>query len=507
MTKTISFKLNVLFVAVVTGLLLVFASFNYVTARNAMLSRMTTANQAVLSRLGGSLPPTIWNFDKQQLARIVESEMGGEFVRAILVYGEKDYMEGRVKDENGKLGTPAGEPKDQEGAITRDLEYEEGGKTNRVGKVVLLQDETPIHAALRMELLRQFLQIVILDAVIIFALSQGLSRIVIKPLHTVRDALHNIAEGEGDLTRRLDEAREDELGEVSHWFNVFVGKLQHVIQSVNESTVQLAAATEETHLISEQASQGFQQQKSEIHALIELLKNMSQAVQSVAVNAISAADATQFADEEANTGRRVVTDTIGAIRDLSDEVNLASEVIERLAKGSEKIGHVLEVIKGIAEQTNLLALNAAIEAARAGEQGRGFAVVADEVRTLASRTQSSTAEIQQMIQQIQSATKEAVQVMEQGRTRAEVGVEMAGKAGHSIEGIAEAVTKINTMNLEIASSSERQSSAVDEINRNIGIISDVVDQAADGARESAAAADELARLAVRLQQLMGQFKV
>jgi methyl-accepting chemotaxis protein len=237
------------------------------------------------------------------------------------------------------------------------------------------------------------------------------------------------------------------------------------------------------------------------------INQMSAKVQEVARNAVEAASAAQQADQTFNEGKLVVDRVIGAIGDLSNEVEKASGVIKQLETESNNIGSVLDVIKSIAEQTNLLALNAAIEAARAGEQGRGFAVVADEVRTLAGRTQSSTQEIEEMISKLQAGTSNAVKVMDQGMSMSRVGVDQAALAGEALQTINTAVEHISVMNSQIASAAEEQSSVTEEINRSIISINQVADQTSSGAQQTAAASDDLAKLTEQLKGLVDHFKV
>jgi methyl-accepting chemotaxis protein len=269
----------------------------------------------------------------------------------------------------------------------------------------------------------------------------------------------------------------------------------------------LASAAEEMSAIMEETHRGTQQQQSETSQVVTAMNQMTATVQEVARHATEAAAAANNADQASIEGKQVVINTMKAIEDLSSEVHSAASVIGQLEKDSENIGAVLDVIKGIAEQTNLLALNAAIEAARAGEQGRGFAVVADEVRTLASRTQQSTQEIQEMIEKLQAGAQSAVKVMDDSRSRAEDSVSQAAQAGTSLEAITRAVSQITDMNTQIATAAEQQSSVAEEINRNVVNISDIVDRTAEGAQQTSTASEELANLAGQLQQLVNQFKV
>jgi methyl-accepting chemotaxis protein len=237
------------------------------------------------------------------------------------------------------------------------------------------------------------------------------------------------------------------------------------------------------------------------------MNEMSATVQEVARNAVEAAAAAKDADSTFDEGKQVVDRVISAIGELAGEVESAATVIQQLEVESRNIGSVLDVIKSIAEQTNLLALNAAIEAARAGEQGRGFAVVADEVRTLAGRTQESTQEIEEMISKLQSGTNNAVNVMAAGKEMTQVGVDQAAAAGEALKTINAAVAQISSMNTQIASAAEEQSSVTEEINRSIVSINEVAEQSATGAQHTAEASTDLARLADQLKNLVDRFKV
>jgi methyl-accepting chemotaxis protein len=329
--------------------------------------------------------------------------------------------------------------------------------------------------------------------------------VLLKRLKLISEIANAI--GRNDISHSCEMQSDDMIGEIIDAFNQMAANLRNMIGQISGATTQLAAAAEETSTITDETSRGVQAQQTEIDSIASAMNEMTSTVQEVARNAADASTAAQTADSEAKHGALVATEAIGGIDALVNEVNSAAQVIRNLEKESENIGSVLDVIRGIAEQTNLLALNAAIEAARAGEQGRGFAVVADEVRTLASRTQQSTREIQDMILRLQSGAGNAVKVMEGAQSKAQESSDRVEKAAESLAMIAGSVSAINDMNTMIASAAEEQSAVAAEMQSNMNNIREVADRSAEGAQQTAQASEELARLAAEQQALMAQFKV
>jgi len=311
----------------------------------------------------------------------------------------------------------------------------------------------------------------------------------------------------GDLSDSFDMDRKDEIGQIMRSLKSVRDRLVDMTTQISSATGQLTATTNEMTEMSSQTRDSVNQLHSEAEQSAAAMNEMTATAQEVASNITEAAKAAQEANDETSKGKNVVDETIGQIRNLATQIEGAAGTIHELEKDSQNISTVLDVIKGIAEQTNLLALNAAIEAARAGEQGRGFAVVADEVRSLASRTQESTNEINQMIEKLQSGAQQAVQTMDSSREQARSAVDQAALASTSLETISIAVGRIDDMSTQIASAAEEQGAVSEEVNRNIVRISDLAGSSYEGAEHTANASNDLAGLAKNLENLIKHFKV
>jgi methyl-accepting chemotaxis protein len=300
-----------------------------------------------------------------------------------------------------------------------------------------------------------------------------LARGLVRPIRQVTAALVEIGGGGGDLTRRLDESREDELGDLARGFNRFIGGQRSLISDVLATSERLRAAVSQVAQVVDNTAGRSSQQQDMTDMVATAVHEMGLTVQEIARNASSAAQASQSARDEAQQARTVVGQSISHIESMSADIGGAASAVSELAEQVASIDQVLAVIRSISEQTNLLALNAAIEAARAGEMGRGFAVVADEVRTLASRTQTSTDEIQQMIQRLKQGAETAVNSMHAGQSATGTGVEASQRTGQSLSAITEQVERISDMNTQVAAATEEQSSVTEEINRNVQGIADL----------------------------------
>ncbi|WP_431417323.1 methyl-accepting chemotaxis protein [Aeromonas dhakensis] len=329
---------------------------------------------------------------------------------------------------------------------------------------------------------------------------------VTRPLADAVSALNDIADGEGDLTQRLKVQSHDEIGQLATAFNRFVTRIQSVVSQVGETSNHLFSAVEKLHHLSEHYDHQMHGHSRETDQVVTAVTEMSSTAQEVAASASNAATATIDAARESDAARGVVGTAINSINRLVGEVHTASGVIEQLAQETAKIGSVVEVIRGIAEQTNLLALNAAIEAARAGEQGRGFAVVADEVRSLAGRTQQSTKEINEMLQRLQGGVKQAVDVMQASEDRSQETVQEASHIATSLDSMVMAVSTINDMNIQIATAAEEQHAVSEEINKNLVAIQQIVSELTDAAVESNSTTRDLASTGDKLRKLVSQFR-
>jgi methyl-accepting chemotaxis protein len=349
--------------------------------------------------------------------------------------------------------------------------------------------------------------VIVVSLLVVIGGALLITRLISRPLREVIDVMEDIAEGDGDLTKRLSDQGNDELARLGNAFNRFVDKLQGIIQEVTSTMRQFDQLVVRSNEIADQTRIGIESQTLESDQVATAVTELSASAQEIAASGAQAADAAKQAEDQAFSGKQVVSASLLEFEQLAQNVIDTVGRIQKLSADSENVGRVVDVIQTIAEQTNLLALNAAIEAARAGEQGRGFAVVADEVRTLATRTQSSTVEIRGIIEELQKGTKDAERVMLEGKDRATANMQQTSLAEQALDSISKMVTTIKEQNEGIAKATDEQTRVTDEITRSVVNINDVGKTTAAGAEETAAANRELAQLSSKLAGLLDHFKV
>ena len=349
------------------------------------------------------------------------------------------------------------------------------------------------------------LAFVVLGSIFIMYMAHVIGRFGDRRASTLVEAIQNIKKG--DLTQKVVIPGKSDFSWMAFELDSARKNVANLVHTLVGGVSQLNTATQNMEAISRETVDGVLKQQTETTQVATAMNEMTASVQEVARTASSAADAARNADDEAKVGKQVVLETMEAIDSLASEVEKAAEQLSSLEADIGNIGAIVDVIRGITEQTNLLALNAAIEAARAGEHGRGFAVVADEVRTLAARTQSSTHEIEEMVERLQLGAQSAVKVMNEGRERARDSVDKASSAGAALDTITAMISTMDEMSAQISSAANEQSSVAEDINRGIVNISQVAEHTAEGARESSVAVDTLSSLSSQLQEAAGKFKV
>ncbi|WP_036832029.1 methyl-accepting chemotaxis protein, partial [Photobacterium sanctipauli] len=333
------------------------------------------------------------------------------------------------------------------------------------------------------------------------------SGMLIKPLQRLSDTMHDIARGDGDLTQRISVESKDEIGQLGEAFNGFITTIHRTISEVSSTLVAVQSSTQHIQAETQGVRGNASSQQEESAQVATAVHEMSATSDNVSNHARDAAEASQHASNESNTAQSVLGDAVSSIHQLADDIDASSKVISELEHDVGNIASILDVIRGIADQTNLLALNAAIEAARAGEQGRGFAVVADEVRSLASKTQASTGEIQAMIERLQSGAKEAVIAMESSRASGGSTVAQANTANESLQAISHSINVINEMNLQIATAAAQQSQVSEEINQNVQHIADMSQDVVAQVESTEMAFDNLAVQCQQLSAQIGLFRI
>ena len=453
----------------------------------AYIASQTTANeQAARQQLNDAIASltalnTYFVASAPETLRTLDDALA-HYQHALQVYADTDKTIANMRKEMTDYGS---------GILSR---------SDELYKIQLERRDSESESANTIQLISTLLVLLfgILAAVVI-------TRQITRPLRETLDVVERIAGG--DLSQNLRVTRRDDLGVLQQGIARMGTTLRELIGGIRDGVTQIASAAEELSAVTEQTSAGVNSQKIETDQVATAMHEMTATVQEVARNAEDASQAAAAADTEAREGDQVVNQAIDQIERLAVEVGRSTEAMAVLQQESDKIGSVMDVIKAVAEQTNLLALNAAIEAARAGEAGRGFAVVADEVRGLAQRTQKSTEEIQTLVAALQSGTQHVASVMNSSRSLTDSSVTLTRQAGTSLQGITRTVSNIQSMNQQIAAAAEQQSAVAEEISRSIINVRDVSEQTAAASDETAKSSVELARLGNQLQMMVSHFKI
>ena len=493
-SKSISFKLIIAALVIVTLVLGAFGAYNYMSQRNHLLKKQNHSLDQTESRLKLNLPRAIWNYEENQINNILNSEQQSSDVAFIQVLNES----GTVTAQSKGAAKPI--------SRTFKLQYIEDDTPNNVGSIKLFVDETSIEEEMSNLLWSILFKTLLLDIILLSALYVLLTQVVTRPLGEVADALENISRGEGDLTRRLTTKTDDEIGLVASSFNEFVDKIQSLVKSIQQTAKQATSLSSNVCDASGSSQMLLHEQQHETDQVAAAITEMSASSKEIENNVSLTAESANQASENANEVSNIIQTSIESINSLSEQLDHAVSVVAEVEKDVEGIGSVMDVIRGIAEQTNLLALNAAIEAARAGEQGRGFAVVADEVRALASRTQESTSEIQNTIQKLQSGANTAVEVMNQSQKSSETSVAHAQSSGDSIASILSSTQNINDMASQIAAAVSEQTQVAEELSSNINRIVEAGHGSLEQISSMATDAEQMHEIAEKLNKLTQQFK-
>lgn len=356
------------------------------------------------------------------------------------------------------------------------------------------------------DMLTKILLITIAVAICLLIIAWYFVGVFLSPIQQVTDSLLQFTQGNGNLSLRLEENDYDEAGELAIAFNKFIHKIQSLINDVAKSSSELHIDIDTVKTLSQNSAKNVEEQRTRTLQVVTAIEQITVTITEIASNANDVSTSTAAGYQETQQGQQVVHNSINTMQQLAVEIEDASSVINSLAQSSKEIGSILEVIKGISEQTNLLALNAAIEAARAGEQGRGFAVVADEVRTLAQRTNESTNEIQKMITQLQNNSAEAVNAIDRGSKRSDDSIKSISDTGEHLNLITENMTTISDLSTLVATATEEQSVVIGEINQNVIDINDISDKTAQDSQTTAAACERLQQSSLHLERLISQFE-
>ncbi len=506
LTKSIQWRFIALSSTIVTALLVAFGFYSVHESAKDGEAQLADTAQAIQVRMQTGLPTLLWNMDYEIAGALLDSEVIASDVAGIVVRNGEKVVVARVH-ESGKSAPFKEGQKIAGQKHTADLEYSSGGAKKPAGSVDIYISRTRIERAQRHAVLTVIAQIVVLNTAIFFILVTTLRSLVLRPLRRVRNALHEIATGRADLTKRLEVKNDDEIGEVAHLFNRFVENLQGIVRQVVSGAEHLQGSSNVMTKESGEMAQRTSRETDVISAIAAATQEMTVSIAHISRFSNDVREVSKQSEELSAHGRDVIAELIVGMNEVSATVNNSSQTVESLGQESEKIGAVISVIKEIADQTNLLALNAAIEAARAGEQGRGFAVVADEVRKLAERTTRSTAEISATIGVVQSGVKASVDRMRGGVELVEHVLERARLAESAIHDIAKSSENLSGAVNEIVNSIAEQNSASTSVAQQIEDISRIAEESNITMQKVVGTAEQVDNLSTELKSTVAGFSI
>ena len=500
-------RLIVLFLSVASIITALQGIEGYLSARNALEAERAALASGLSARLKISLPGLLWNFNITQVEQVLQAEAESPDVAGILIRSDGKLVSGLTRDTTGKPVPAREDSKPGGDKFSVALEFNDGGTLKPVGTVETFLSRERMEQALSRQLMRTIINIIVLDALLVAALWITLETQVFRRLRQVGSALKNIASGEADLTRRLDENPRDEIGEVAHWFNRFVSGLQELITRIAQDSRELSSSSKQMAEGASRVAGNVSAQSDDISVVAAATEEMTVSINHISDFSAEVRHTSETSREQMHQGSTAVARVTQGMQRVAAAVRDSSDAVEKLGRESEKINVIVSVIRDIADQTNLLALNAAIEAARAGEQGRGFAVVADEVRKLAERTAKSTTEISETVSIVQSGITDAVKHMHAGVASVEAVKQEAGQAGEAIEALDSAYQKVDKSISEIVNAIKEQSSAASDVALRIENIAQLAEETGSTVASSSASAQDVNRLASGLSQTIGGFRV